>query len=695
MTRRNPLLALSLAISLATFAVAGLAQQGQPPSAPPAQQPSVFRGGANFVVVDAYPQRDGRIIEGLTAADFHVLEDGKPQAIESFEFVRVEGGLPEETRRDPNSITEMRALAADPRNRVFVVFLDTLHTQLEGSNRIQRPIADALDSMVGSSDLFGLMTPHMRPSDLTLGRRMASVVEQLGRYWTWGERNRIARGPGDPMEDALTACFHHKLTDQGLQPWLVADGPVLRYFDEILIERRREDRTLGALEGLVDYLSTLRETRTGLLLISDGWLLAGRNPSLEKELLADIRFSRPGGRVIAGDQYSDPATCADEARRLSDLDNRDRFHHFNEQARRTSIAVYPIATAGLTATDAGAGARVMLNPGDPNKAVFATDLARQRDRVQALKTIAENTGGIAVVNTNDLSGGVRRIVDDTSAYYLLGYYSTDARVDGRLRRIEVKLRPSGVAVRARSHYVAAKRAAPPAASTVAAPAVGEALGALPAANVPVDLHVGSSATPGLVTIVVELASHHVAASGQFTRGGTVNVDLADAAGNALGSAQAAIAPGARAALLSIPVTDAGPWRMRARVLGAGAALDARAEVARAASAALGVPLLYRGRPSPRAPLQPAADPQFRRSERLHLELPILKALDRRSARVLDRRGQPLTVPATVAERSADGVSILTVDVDLAPFAEGEFLVDVEAGSGGEDARQLFAFRVIR
>ena len=81
-------------------AVAALAARQS--SAPQQQRPPVFRGESVLVTVDAYPQRDGRIVENLKAEDFQILEDGKPQSVESIEFVRVEPSLSESTRRDPN-----------------------------------------------------------------------------------------------------------------------------------------------------------------------------------------------------------------------------------------------------------------------------------------------------------------------------------------------------------------------------------------------------------------------------------------------------------------------------------------------------------------------------------------------------------------------------------------------------------------
>ena len=92
------------------------------------------------------------------------------------------------------------------------------------------------------------------------------------------------------------------------------------------------------------------------------------------------------------------------------------------------------------------------------------------DGVSALRALAENTDGLAIVNTNDLLGGAKRIVDDLSSYYLLGYYST-GKLDGRFHPITVRVKRPGVQVRARRGYLAStprdagKTATVPAASS--------------------------------------------------------------------------------------------------------------------------------------------------------------------------------------------------------------------------------------
>ena len=68
--------------------------------------------------------QDGKIVEGLEPEDFEILEDGKPQQIESFDFVKFDTFTPEAERRDPRSQRQGFDIAADPRYRVFVIVVD-------------------------------------------------------------------------------------------------------------------------------------------------------------------------------------------------------------------------------------------------------------------------------------------------------------------------------------------------------------------------------------------------------------------------------------------------------------------------------------------------------------------------------------------------------------------------------------------
>src|SRR5678816_4686940 len=83
---------------------------------------------------------------------------------------------------------------------------------------------------------------------------------------------------------------------------------------------------------------------------------------------------------------------------------------------------------------------------------------KRLDLQGALRVVAEDTGGEAIVNTNDFVKGFARIVRDNSTYYLLGYSPRTEHVDGRFHSITVRVKRSGVSVRARRGYLAPERA---------------------------------------------------------------------------------------------------------------------------------------------------------------------------------------------------------------------------------------------
>jgi VWFA-related protein len=695
------------AIVASIGAVAALQNPPPTPQPPPApqQQPPTFRGTTNLVLVDAYPHnKDGRVVEGLTAEDFQVLEDGKPQKVESFEFVRIETGLSESERRDPNNTREMLALAADPHNRVFVVFLDALHVTVAGSHEIRRPLVEALNRIIAPNDLFGVVTQNHRPIDLVLGRRLMSVEEQLTKYWPWGERQRLSSDPTDPVEDELKRCFAGSK---------IADGPVMRLLEDVLIERRRADRTLSALENMVAYLATLREARSMLLLVSAGWVISPSNQALQHQPLGTPEVAPPVG-ILSGklttarpvDGTGDTLGCNSEFLRLASIDFDRRQRDLINVANRSNVSFYPINPQGLEVFDTDLSKPVIPNKNsEPSR--DGTILTREFDRVDtrtdSLRVLAENTGGVAVVQTNDLGAGLKKIVDDVSAYYLLGYYSTNTRNDGGIRRIEVKMRPAGLTVSARRGYRAPdaraearaiSSAAVTAAASAAPPGMDEALGVLSRLRPNGDLFTYGVARDAELQIVVELAGRQLEMGG-WANGGKVQVKVTGAAGEAVGEATGAIEPGARGVTVRVPVTGDGPWHVSASAIAGAQSVDDRADVRVAPVSLLGAPLLYRATPSPRSVLRPVADFQYRRTERAHVEWPMAKPLDQRTARVLDRRGQPLPLGATVTERDVDGKPQLAVDVNLAPLSEGDYLIEVTAGAGTITDQKIVAIRVVR
>ena len=430
-----------LGLAVALCAAAGLS--------PAAQQRPVFRTDVNFVTVDAYPLVAGRVVEGLTREDFELREDGRPQVIESFDFVRADARLTDDERRDPNSQQQMLDQIADPRSRVFVAFLDVHHVDIPGAYYSRQPLVELFDRLLAPSDLIGLTTSRNNPRQLTFGRRSTVVNQQLSDFRTWQEPDVTQN---DAEESAIRACFHQ---EPGLGDELVA--------------RRRQDQLLSTLEGLVDYLGDVREGRKTVFLFSQGWTWVAPKPDL-LNVLNKPNYVPPIGPGITNEPWrnmravtrleeGDRATCETELRRLAALDSAPRFRNLLRDATMANVVVYPVDPTGVGGS-------------------------RRTDR---LLEFASNTGGTAVYNRNDLVQGVIDVSREFAGYYLLGYASDNRKADGNVRRIDVKVKRPGVEVKARRGYraltaeEAASRASKPestAATSAVPPTVEVALSAL-------------------------------------------------------------------------------------------------------------------------------------------------------------------------------------------------------------------------
>src|SRR3954468_12066210 len=112
--------------------MSGFSRTTQTQTPAPQPPPPTFRTEANYVRVDAYPTKDDVPVTDLTQADFEILDGGVPQKIEQFEHVVVRGTLPQDLRREPNTVRDSIEAAQNPRARVVVLFLDTNHVSVDG-----------------------------------------------------------------------------------------------------------------------------------------------------------------------------------------------------------------------------------------------------------------------------------------------------------------------------------------------------------------------------------------------------------------------------------------------------------------------------------------------------------------------------------------------------------------------------------
>lgn len=697
-----------------------------------AAQPPTFRTEANYVRVDVYPTKEGAPVGDLTQADFDVLENGAAQRIEQFEHVVIRGNLPQEVRSEPDSVDAGRRAAQNPRARVLVIFLDVNHVDVAGSHNIRQPLVDALNRLIGPEDLFAVMTPEMSARDLVFARRTTTVEGYLARHWNWGERNEMSR---DPQEEQYRQCY------PGLQPTTCPDGGVAdtRGVADKLIERRREKLTLDALVDLVRYLRGVREERKAVIAIGDGWRLftpdndlinrrSSCDPPLPK-VSVDPRTGKLTGRTPP-DLLSatDPNTCERDRTTFGLMDDDREFRRLLDEANGANTSFYPVDPRGLSVFDEPIAKPTTGLPPSAATTIVPpiVDQARLRARLDSLRTLAENTDGLAIVNSNDLSRGFRRIVDDLSSYYLLGYYST-GRLDGKFHSITVRVKRAGVSVRARRGYLAATaaeataeartaptRTADPAAAEKAAEAhaIDAAIGPLAgySRDVPLRVQVAAGWKPGdaqsaVMWVVGEIGA--AALTGEsWAEGFEATATLATLDDRSVATGRATAPRGARTFRLALTASAplvAGDYVLRvgARAVSAVPAREAVRLTIPPPPSSTGALFIRRG-PGTANKDAPTADLRFRRNEQVRAEIAGEQA-DVITARLLDRTGRPLAVPVAAAVRNDDdGSRWHTAQVALAPLAAGDYVIEItttggEAGQAGQargERRTLAAFRVV-
>jgi VWFA-related protein len=651
------------------LAATSLVVRGQqaPAQPPDPQRPPTFKSGAHFVSVDAYPTQDGRPITGLTAADFELLEDNKPQTIDRLEFIAHPEWTPLADRRDPNSQRDGFALARDPKYRIFVLYLDAYHVDFGGSYRTKVPISETLDRMIGPQDLFGVLTPAQTVKDLLLGQLTQTIQEQLAKHSDWGLAGRERAKP-EPGEAELEFAYPR-------------EGPRL-------IARRRLDKVYSDLEELTALLANLRDERKNILFFSD--YLASppvfrgdlTNGDGGRGVPPRIGASPEGTLTIGDDRRSGGANTtamsAERARLLS-IDFSRRFRDLLRQARQGNVSFYTVRPGGL----------------DPNVSMLDDGMAN-------LQVLAEQTDGIAVLNTNDLRAGMTKIANDLSSHYVLGYYTNNSRWDGGTRKITVRLKSTGKAIRARREYrapteadMAALRSATSAAAAPAAPSAPQlALSALSRLSPSSRLNAYGTVIGGEVTIVAEITAAEIEA-GRWKQGADVEVLLSAKDGGEPVALKGKIEPGSRGTVIKVPTNAAtGPWQAVVRMRGDDNLSDSdTVAIERPAGALLGKPLAYRAASAAASAYKPLAAFQFRRTERVRFEWPVSQPLDSHQARLLDRAGKPIAIPLETATRDAAGTTLLTTTLNLAPFSNGDYLVEITGKAGDKTETQLIAIRV--
>jgi VWFA-related protein len=379
MRARAPLTTAGIVVCLAVVAAA---QQTSPP---------VFRSSIDAVELDVVvTNANGDPVNDLTAADFEIREQGKPQTLTS--FTRID--IPIEPPQPP--LFAGREISPDVRandgaeGRVYVIAFD----QVDPTHalRTRRFLRNFIEEQFGVNDTGAVVY---------LGRARSDDAQDLtgDRQLLLAAIDRFAPFPRNENGEQVIANTDAVAPASGLTPAQF----------EALNDQRQAMRSFRAL---TEAMSALRGRRKSLIYVSQGW---------QFDVFNVIDYN---GGVL--DLASEDAHAAIRA------------------ATRGNVTIYAIDPRGLTMDGGG---------GDTEAAPAVNALAGLQSRAN-LRRLAEMTGGFAFVNQNEFSRAFERIVRENSSYYLLGYSPLDERRDGRFRKLEVRVKRPGVQVRARSGYLA-------------------------------------------------------------------------------------------------------------------------------------------------------------------------------------------------------------------------------------------------
>jgi VWFA-related protein len=657
-------------------------QSPQPADPPEQETPQpIFRTGINFVRVDAIVT-DGRgnPLPDMKPEEFEITEDGKPQKIESFRLIALTGDAPRgETARAIRNDNDEEFEAQREDVRIFVILLDDYHVRRGSSIVAREPLINFIRTQLGPMDLLGVMYPLTPVTEMRLTRDHEGVARTVERF----EGRKFDYRPRNEFEEKYSM------------------------YPAEVVERIRNQVSLSALEGLAVRLGGIREGRKAIVLVSEGY--SNYIPPQLRDPVADLPgFANPRrGRPSPQDN----SAVEERAQFFSSADLQTELREVYAAANRGNTAIYALDPRGLAPYEfdinEGVGQRVdsqMLN---------AT--------MDTLRTLADQTDGRAIVNRNDLEGGLKQVVRDSSLYYLIGYNSTQAPADGKFHEIKVRVKRSGAQVRARKGYwaltpeEAARATAPP--KPGPDPGVSKALASVEGTSraqlvrtwvgmaagdegktrvtlvwEPVPPLPGSDRRSGPVRVSLIAAGDEVAAP--YFRGTVPDGTTADVDPTKGGRAIFEASPGALQLRLAIQDREG-------RVVDTDL-VDLQVPDYTLPDLAMTTPEVYAVRtarelqtlnadPQP----VPVAGREFRRTERLIVRFQALApggATATTGARLLNRAGNQMA--NLTVQPTPDGNGRSQVDLPLAGLPPGEYVVEIKASAGGSDTKQLLGFRVI-
>ncbi|MCC7416945.1 MAG: VWA domain-containing protein [Acidobacteria bacterium] len=396
--------------TLLVAAAAGLAAQ-------PQDRPT-FSVQVNLVTNDVVVRdADGNFVPDLKKEDFEIYEDGVRQDIVSMTLThggRVTNVLAAPPAPAPEGIIlpPPRPVASDVSGRVFLFFVDDLHVEFSNTGRLRDLFRRITSDLVHDGDMFAIVSsgPSSIAVDMTYDKRR---LEEAIKKMTGNELR-----PSDIIA-----------TSSG------PDGPAeVRY---------RAHTAFSTVYDVLRQLEQIHNRRKAVVYVSDGYdfnpfqdaRLGTMDPNspFQQNPFTMLRNQSATPEENENRGRDPEAEMQRQSEQFSDADLAREIAELTRQANRANATIYTIDPRGLVAgTDIGEQV-------DPMQ--YQAFVTKTQD---SLRVLADETGGIAVVNQNDFDKALERIDAELSDYYVLGYYSNNPDPTRRRREIQVKARKDGL-----------------------------------------------------------------------------------------------------------------------------------------------------------------------------------------------------------------------------------------------------------
>jgi len=354
----------------------------------------------NVVARDA---KTGEIVKGLTKSDFTVFENGKQQSIDTFDFESVDmatplneatvSGLAAGPTVNAGSKAVVVAKPADLRNhRLIVMFFDLTSMQPEDLNRSVDAAQAFLKTKMQAADLVALVSlGDTLNVDQDFTADKNALINEVGAY-------NGTEGQG--FQAGATSTTNQVEDTTGYTP------------DESEYNDVNTDRELFALRAVSQALSRIGEKKS-LLYFSGG-------------------ISRDG------------------------IENQASLRAATNAAVRANLSIYSVDTRGLQAIgplgDASTGS--LRGSGAYNGSALGNNMNANFASQEVMATLSSDTGGKAFFDSNDFAPAFAQVQRDTSAYYAVGYHSTNPARDGKYRKLTFKINKPGIKLEFRPGYYA-------------------------------------------------------------------------------------------------------------------------------------------------------------------------------------------------------------------------------------------------